>query len=134
MLIPVGYERRAGPIRPVARPESGNPAPGNPGHISLGKPGKLKGLRWVRADPAATRMTWRLTASGPPRLRVVWGTRQPLWFCVMLSSGSAGFSRMLRLLVLHIWEMMPVSRANPASQAPSPARRAAVRRSRGYSR
>ena len=36
-----------------------------------------------------------------------------------------------RFLVLHIRERMPVSRAIPASQAPVPARRAAVQRSKG---
>jgi len=42
---------------------------------------------------------------------------------------SPGFSGMFRLITLQIRERMPVSRASPASQASSPARRAALRRS-----
>ena len=67
-----------------------------------------------------------------PRLRVVWcgvDEAAALIFCHVVFrqlAGSAGFSRMFRLVVLHIRERMPVSRASPATQASSPARRAAV--------
>jgi hypothetical protein len=59
-----------GPVRSMTRirpPGSGKPRAHRPG-----KPGKLKGLRRVRANPAAIWMTRRPAASGPPRLRVVW--------------------------------------------------------------
>jgi len=49
----IDYELRASHIQPAAWPESGNPAPGNPGHISLGNGEKLKRLRRVWASPAA---------------------------------------------------------------------------------
>jgi hypothetical protein len=59
-----------------------------------GKPGKLKGLRRVRANPAAIWMTWRLTASEPPPAprSVVRGTRSPLIFCPV-ASGSRQAAR-----------------------------------------
>jgi hypothetical protein len=40
----IEYQLRASQIQLVASPESGNSAPGNPRHISPGKPGKLKGV------------------------------------------------------------------------------------------
>ena len=61
-----------------------------------------------------------------PRLRVVWcgRTRLPLGFSVLFVfrqlADSAGFSRMFGLVVLHIRERMPVSRASPASQRVEP--------------
>jgi len=115
----------------IRQPDSGKPR----AHQS-GKPGKL-GVRRVLANPAAIWMTWRLTASEPPPTprSVAWGDEAAaLIFCPVVFrqlADSAGFSSMFRLVVLHIRERMPVSRASPASQASSPARRAAVRRSRG---
>jgi hypothetical protein len=114
------------------------PGSGKPKAHQSGNPGKLEGLRRVSANPAATWMTWRLTAFEPslaPR-GVVWGGGgsrfdYSVLFVFGRLAGSAGFSGMFRLVVLHIRERMPVSRGSPDSQAPSPARRAAVRRSRG---
>ncbi len=54
---------------------TGKPGPGKPRAHQSGRPGKLKGLRRVRAHPAAIWMTWRRAASeSPPAPRsVVWG-------------------------------------------------------------
>lgn len=41
----------------------------------VGSVRRIVGLRPVRANPAGTWMTWRLAASEPPRVRVVWGGR-----------------------------------------------------------
>jgi hypothetical protein len=55
---------QSGPARSMTRIR--DPTPGTPGHIkSSGRPGKLKGLRRVRANPAAIWMTWRPAASVP---------------------------------------------------------------------
>ena len=69
----------------IRQPDSGIPR----AHQS-GKPGKLKGLRRVRANPAAIWMTRRLTASEPPPTphSVVWGDEAAALISVMLSSGS----------------------------------------------
>jgi hypothetical protein len=86
-----------------------------------GQIGQLSGWRGARQRP------------GRPRFRVVWcgRTRLPLGFSVMFVfrqlADSAAFSSMFRLVVVHLRERMPVSRASPASQAPCPARRAAAR-------
>jgi hypothetical protein len=102
----------------------------------LGNRGKLKGLRRVRANPAGIWMTWCLAAAGPPLTpRSVVGEGEAAGLnCHRVFrrlAGSAGFGSMFRFVVLHIGDRMPVSRASPASQPPGPARRAAVRRSKG---
>jgi hypothetical protein len=73
---------------PIAAGHSHRPASGTPQAHQSGKPGKLKGLRRVRANPSAIWMTWRLPASGPPPAPRSVGTRLPLGFSVLLSSGS----------------------------------------------
>jgi hypothetical protein len=96
----------------------------------LGNRGTLKGLRRVRANPAAIWMTWRLAASGPPLTpRNVVGEGEAagliLSSCLPAPGRQRGFSSMSRLVVLHIRDRMPVSRASPASQPP--ARRGTLR-------
>ncbi len=100
----------------------------------VGSVRRIVGLRPVRANPAGTWMTWRLAASEPPRVRVVWGGRGSrcdfLSCCLRAAGRQRGLQRDVPPGVLHIREKMPVSRASPASQAPSP-HGAAVRRSKG---
>jgi hypothetical protein len=87
------------------------------------------------APTGAIWMTWRLTApERPPAPRSVGNEAAALILCpvvVRQLADSAGFSGIFRLAVLHTREGMPVSRASPASQAPSPARRAAFPAVRG---
>ena len=105
-----------------------DPIPGTPGHIkSSGRPGKLKGLRQVLANPAAIWMTWRPAASVPaptPR-SVVWRQDEAaarifchVWF------PAAGRQRGFQQYVPPYCPASPGEDACVASQPGQPARRA----------
>ena len=79
MLTPIEDELRASQAQPRSMTRIRQPGSGQPGAHQSGKPGKLQGLRRVRAHPAVIWLTWRRAASGPSRLPVVrCGARQPL--------------------------------------------------------
>jgi hypothetical protein len=105
----------------------------------VGKPANLKGPRRVRAKSGSYLDDVAPGASEPPLARRSLGggrgSRSDFVSCCLPAAGrQRGFSSMFRLVVHDLRERMPVSRASRASQAPGPARRAAVRRSRGCSR
>jgi hypothetical protein len=81
----------------IRQPDSGEPR----AHQS-GKPGKLKGLRRVLANPAAIWMTWRLTTSEPPPTprSVAWGDEAAaLIFCHVVFRQTARVSAVCSALL-----------------------------------
>jgi hypothetical protein len=70
----------------IRQPDSGKPR----AHQIVWETGDAQGSAAGAGKSAAIWMTWPLTASEPPRLRVVWcgRTRLPPGFSVVLSSGS----------------------------------------------
>ena len=84
-------------------------------------------VREAANDTSVVAARWKMTWS--PLTKSVQRTKTMIaqyTVVVRQLADSAGFGGMFRLVALHIREKMPVSRASPASQAPSPARRAAL--------